>query len=307
MKPLTIGVDIGGTHLRIGAVTPEGEVLHFERKLSESLRTGDGPAHLVEEVGEYLRRHGLRDQVEAAAVGIPGTVSRDKRRVFSAPYLSGFAENDLKGRLEEGLGLPVFLDRDANFLLYSDMHRYAGEIDTASMEMIVGLYFGSAVANAFYVHGGFYDGANGVAGEIGHNPLYGLEERDVCGNTGCAGLRCGGKYLEKVAARYYPEIPLPEIFEKRGGEERIRKFVRDMAIPITQIANILDPDLIFVAGGVTDMPAFPWELLDEAAREHMRHPMPAETAKLIFTRHSRESGVLGAGLYAHRKSNEKKK
>ncbi|MBC8570707.1 allose kinase [Zongyangia hominis] len=298
MKPLTIGIDIGGTHLRMGAVTPEGEVLHFERTSSQRLREGDGPSHLVEAVRAYLDRHALTEQVEAVAVGIPGTVSKEKRQVFSAPYLSGFAGFDLKAKLEEGLGLPVFLDRDANFLLYSDMHRYQSEIDMSHMEMMVGLYFGSAVANAFFIHGNFYDGASGVAGEIGHNPLYGLTERDVCGNTGCAGLRCGGKYLERVIAEDFPGIPLHEIFLKKIDEPRIRQFVKDMAIPITQVANILDPDLIFIAGGVTDMPGFPWELLDKAAREHMRHPLPAETARLIFTRHSRESGVLGAGLYA---------
>ena len=297
MKPFAIGIDIGGTHLRLGAVTPEGQVEHFEKKSSQNLREGDGPANLIEDIRQYLAQHQLEGQVEAIAIGIPGTVSKDKRQVFSAPYLSGFSGIELKQILEQQLGLPVYLDRDANFLLYSDMYCHKDIIDTNKMEMLVGLYFGSAVANAFFIHGSFYDGASGVAGEIGHNPLYGLEERDVCGNTGCAGLRCGGKYLEKIAGLYYPEIPFHQIFEKKKEERRIQQFVTDMAIPITQVANILDPDLIFVAGGVTDMPEFPWDLLDEAAREHMRHPLPAESCKLVFTRHSTQSGVLGAGLY----------
>ena len=97
-----------------------------------------------------------------------------------------------------------------------------------------------------------------------------------------------------------PPYVFEEIFEKRGDTPELRQFIQDMAIPITQIANILDPAVIFIAGGVVDMRGFPQKQLDQAAREHMRHPLPADTAKLVFTHHSDRSGVLGAALYAHR-------
>ena len=301
MKNLVLGIDIGGTHLRMGAVDVNGSLESFEKVSSAPLREGNGPENLVALIHDYLCRYAFEPgSVKAVSISIPGTVRKDKEGCYSAPYLSGFARADLRSWLEKRLCIATLIDRDANFLLLSDIERSGTDLSGTEHEMLVGLYYGSAVANAFYLNGHFYDGARGVAGEISHNQLYGLEERDVCGNTGCVGLRCGGKYLVRLAQERFPDIPFEEIFEKRGDTPELRQFIQDMAIPITQIAKILDPAVIFIAGGVVDMRGFPQKQLDQAAREHMRHSLPADTAKLVFTHHSDRSGVLGAALYAHR-------
>ena len=73
----------------------------------------------------------------------------------------------------------------------------------------------------------------------------------MCGNIGCQCLRCGGKYLERLAAERYPDTAFEQLFLSHGQEEPVREFVKDMAVPVIEIANILDPELIFIAGGVT--------------------------------------------------------
>lgn len=297
MKDVTIGIDIGGTHFRIGTVAPDGQVTSFEKISSGKFGGSNGVSVLVEEVRDYIKRWKLDEDVKAIAIGIPGTVSRDKTTVFSAPYVPAFTGFNLKKHLEEEWKLPVFIERDANILMFGDMFGNRDSIDVQSAGMLVGLYYGSAVANAFYFQGRFYDGKNGVAGEIAHNPIRGLKERCVCGNAGCQCLRCGGKYLQRFAAERYPDTEFSRLFLVHGQEEPVREFVRDMAVPVIEIANILDPELIFIAGGVTDMEGFPWDLLEKDIRENTRHPMPADNLRFIFTTHSRESGVKGAGLY----------
>lgn len=297
MKDVTIGIDIGGTHFRIGMVALDGEITGFEKISSQKFGGEDGVSVLVDEVRNYMKRWNADEDVKAIVIGIPGTVSRDKTTVFSAPYVPAFTGFDLKRCLEEAWKLPVFIERDANILMFGDMFCQRSSIDFRSAGMLVGLYYGSAVANAFYFQGQFYDGKNGVAGEIAHNPIRGLQERCVCGNVGCQCLRCGGKYLQRLAAECYPETAFEQLFVLHGQDELIKEFVRDMAVPVVEIANILDPELIFVAGGVTDMEGFPWVLLEADIRENTRHPMPADNLRFIFTTHSRKSGVMGAGLY----------
>ena len=297
MKDVTIGIDIGGTHFRIGPVAVDGSLSGFEKISSGKFGGVDGVSVLVDEVRGYMERWKPDGNVKAVTIGIPGTVSRDKTTVFSAPYVPSFTGFDLKHRLEDAWGIPVFIERDANILMFGDMFFHREDICFESDGMLVGLYYGSAVANAFYFRGQFYDGKNGVAGEIAHNPIRGLDERCVCGNIGCQCLRCGGKYLERLAAERYPDTAFEQLFLAHGQEAPVREFVKDMAVPVIEIANILDPELIFIAGGVTDMAGFPWGLLEQDIRENTRHPMPADSLRFIFTTHSRESGVLGAGLY----------
>ena len=88
MKDVIIGIDIGGTHLRIGAVDRAGQVSFFEKRESRAVcgESGSG-ARLVALIRDYLARNGLTNRVAALAVGFPSTISRDKRTVYSSPNL----------------------------------------------------------------------------------------------------------------------------------------------------------------------------------------------------------------------------
>ena len=88
MKDVIIGIDIGGTHLRIGAVDAVGQVSCFEKRESREVCGEGGSAQrLVMLIRDYLARYGLAGRARALAVGFPATVSRDKRTVYSSPNL----------------------------------------------------------------------------------------------------------------------------------------------------------------------------------------------------------------------------
>ena len=78
MGNLTLGIDIGGTNFRLGAVDEEGNISHFEKNSSRVFDTGDVVEIIHKEIEDYMDRYGIRDSVRAAAVGIPSIVSKDK-------------------------------------------------------------------------------------------------------------------------------------------------------------------------------------------------------------------------------------
>ena len=295
MEKLTIGIDIGGTNFRIGAVTPGGQVLYFEKMSSRIFDRGDVVQTLCGQINAYTERYGIRERVAAAAVGIPSIVSKDKRTILSAPNLKGFDNLPFSDRLGALLGMPVFLDRDVNFLLMNDIDKLGLDRDST----VLGFYVGTGFGNALYLNGSLYAGKNGAAGELGHIPLYGVEDVCTCGNVGCSETRCSGKYLEQLTARHFPDTEIRDVFKYHADDPIIVKFVEDLALVIATEINILDPDYSVIAGGVVFMDHFPKDVLLRAIHRMARKPYPEENLELLFAEHTQQSGIYGSGMYAH--------
>ncbi|MEM1484597.1 allose kinase [Oscillospiraceae bacterium PP1C4] len=295
MQDCVIGIDIGGTNFRIGMVSKQGVLANFQKESSSILTTGDAVQTLAEQITAYLDKFDAHDKVRAIAIGFPSIVSKDKKTLFSTPNLAGFDNINLKDPLEALLKLPVFIDRDVNFLMQNDIH----QLGLDPSQTILGFYVGTGFGNAIYIEGRFYSGKNGVAGELGHIPLYGVEEYCTCGNIGCVETRCSGRYLEALVRENFPETQIYNVFAEHGDDPLVRRFVEDIAIPIAAEINILDPDVCVIAGGVVFMKGFPKDILEKAIRERVRKPYPAQNLELVFTEHTQQSGVLGSGEFAH--------
>ena len=294
LEQLTIGIDIGGTNFRIGTVDAAGNVEDFESHSSAMFRKEDAAEVLAHVILGYMERYALRGRIRGVGVGVPAVVSRDKRLVRSAPNLPGFDSLALPALLEEQMCLSVFLDRDVNLLLRSDMHTLLLEPD----KTVLGFYIGTGFGNAIYLDGGFYAGKNGAAGELGHIPMLDLTETCPCGNVGCCEVRCSGKYLEVLAAKYFPETAIRNVFKEHPNHPILLKYVEDLAVPIATEINILDPDYAVLAGGVLYMAGFPKDVLVKAIHEKTRKPYPESNLDLRFSEHDQQSGVYGSGEFA---------
>lgn len=300
LEQLTIGMDVGGTNFRIGTVDAAGNVEDFESHSSAMFRKEDAAEVMAHVVLGYMERYALRGRIRGVGVGVPAVVSRDKRLVRSAPNLPGFDALPLPQLLEEQLCLPVFLDRDVNLLLRSDMHALLLETD----KTVLGFYVGTGFGNAIYLDGRFYAGKNGAAGELGHIPMLDLTETCSCGNVGCCEVRCSGRALERLARRLFPETPVRQVFAKHHGHPALMRYVRDLAVPIAAEINLLDPDCAVLSGGVLGMPGFPRAVLLESIHAHVRKPYPATGLDLRFAAADPKSGVRGGGMLAAESLNQ---
>ena len=295
MENYTIGIDIGGTNFRIGTVTEDGRVLNFEKNSSRVFDEGDVVETIYENIISYMKRYGITDSVKAVAVGIPSIVSKDKKVIISTPNLRGFNNIRFSDILGEKLGLPVYLDRDVNFLLMNDINK----LNVDKSKTVLGFYVGTGFGNAIYINGSLYAGKNGAAGELGHIPLIDVDEVCTCGNKGCSETRCSGKRLEYLAEKYFPDTKIRDVFKYHGNSPIIVKYVRDLAIPIATEINILDPDCSVIAGGVVFMEGFPKDILVESIHEKVRKPYPEANLEILFSEHDQQSGIYGSGIYAH--------
>lgn len=253
MENYTIGIDIGGTNFRIGTVTEDGRVLNFEKNSSRVFDEGDVVETIYENIISYMKRYGITDSVKAVAVGIPSIVSKDKKVIISTPNLRGFNNIRFSDILGEKLGLPVYLDRDVNFLLMNDINK----LNVDKSKTVLGFYVGTGFGNAIYINGSLYAGKNGAAGELGHIPFIDIKDVCTCGNVGCSETRCSGKYLEFLAQKYFPDTEIKDVFKYHADDPILIKYVEDLAIPIATEINILDPDYSILAGGVFIYGKFP--------------------------------------------------
>ncbi len=300
MRDVIIGIDIGGTHLRIGAVDRAGQVTCFEKRESSAVCGDSGSAQrLIALIHDYLMRNGLAERVRALAVGFPSTVSRDKRTVYSSPNLplggaGGLDGQDVVALLETALGLSVFIDRDTIFLLQYDLVR----LNLRDKGCTIGVYYGTGIGNAVFLDGRFLVGKHGVAAELGHIPYYGSKNICGCGSRGCAETHAGGYVLRNLWQEHFSNEPFCEIFSRHAADARILTFIEAMAIPFATELNLFDPNQVIIGGGVVEMADFPMEHLLGYVREFVRKPYPGEDYAIIRASTAPEIGVVGAAYYA---------
>ena len=280
-----IGIDIGGTNLRIGLVDESGNVSSFRKvRTKEVLRSYS----VLVDLAEFIESYADGVKFDAVSAGFPATLNRERTRILQAPNLEYMENLPVTEYLSGRLGVPVFAERDVTMTLFYDVKKYALPVDG----VITGIYFGTGIGNAIMIDGRPHLGRNGTAGELGHIPVDGHSEPCGCGLRGCMETLAGGKYL----AKNYDSSEIAEVFVKHADE--LGEFVSRMAASVAVEVNILDPDYVIVGGGVVNMKGFPVEEFHRKIIEHVRRPYPAENLRLIFAEDEPFKSVAGAGYYA---------
>lgn len=297
MEKCIVGIDIGGTHFRIGAVSAGGTVSDFRKVPVGQVFTSRSP---LDDLTGYLKDYCDGRNVEAVAIGFPATLDAQRQRVLQAPNVPGMENLPVVQVLTKELGIPVFIERDVTMALAYDCR----VLDIPKQGIVCGFYFGTGVGNAISIHGVPLVGRHGTAGELGHIPVDGNDLECGCGNRGCMETVAGGKYLARLCRTVYPDTHISELFVKHGDAPLLRQFVNRMAMTVATEINILDPDYVLIGGGVPAMAGFPRELLAERIYCHARKPYPANDLNLRFVQDNEEKSVIGAALYGLAKLEE---
>jgi glucokinase len=307
VDPVVIGVDLGGTNLRTALLSSDGEV-HDKRK--ESTNASDGwkkvVARLVEAIAsqqESAAQRGLT--VAAVGVGAPGVIKIDTGIVVKSPNFPDWNNLPLKDELEKAVRVPVVIENDANAAALGEQWRGAGR-DVSSMILLT---LGTGVGGGIVLNNKIWQGADGMAGEIGHMTLIPDGRRCGCGNTGCLEMYASARgivqsYQEAVAPAS-PCITSAEVYQAaRSGDATARRVMKDMGrmlgIGIANLINIFNPEMIVIGGGVRDA----WPLFIDATREEIRKrafEAPAERTAIMPSLLGDDAGMVGAAAVALRK------
>ena len=293
MEGSIIGLDIGGTHCRMGLVARDGTLFGSRSLSTGALARQDFASGLAAALLGFIRSHGDA-QIRAVSLGFPATVDRTRRKVLSAPNIPGLPDElPICDILEEALGLPVFLERDVDLLLTYDLQ----DLGLPKNSTVIGIYFGTGIGNSIYLGGRFLKGANGVAGELGHIPRLGQETLCGCGNACCIEPLGGGRRLSELCETEFSGTELGEIYLRHGDSGSVRQQIEVMAAAVATEVNILDPDHVVLGGGLLQMEGFPKDYFEERIFFHTRKPYPLDGLKLLYARPGQANGVIGAGLH----------
>jgi fructokinase len=279
---LRIGIDLGGT--KIEAIALEGSREVFRKRIPSPRgsyeATLSAVASLVSEIGEGT-----------VGVGIPGALSRVTGLVKNAnsTWLIGKA---LKADLEKALQREIRLANDANCFALSEATDGAGK----GAAVVFGVILGTGVGGGIVVHGKVLGGPNAIAGEWGHNPLPAPTVEDLplppcyCGRQGCIETYLSGPGLsrdyEQATGR---RLAAEEIVSL--GNEVLARYEERLARALASVINVLDPDVIVLGGGMSNVA----RLYTEVPRLWSRYVFSEDVAtRLARPAHGDASGVRGA-------------
>ncbi len=291
---MRIGVDLGGTKIAIVVLADDGAV-HWECRVATPRGDYDGTlATIARLVHEAEQRVGPC----RIGIGIPGTISDATGLVKNANsvWLIG---RPLREDLERTVGRPLRLANDANCFAMSE----AADGAAAGTAVVFGVILGTGVGGGLVVHGRILDGANGIAGEWGHNPLPSpdVDERPgppcYCGRHGCVETFLSGPGLAAdYARRGGAALGAEEIAHRAaGGEERaaasLAAWERRLAKSLASVINIVDPNVIVVGGGLSNIAA-----LYSRVPQLWKPYVFSDTivTGLVRAKHGDASGVRGA-------------
>ncbi|HCZ15524.1 MAG TPA: fructokinase [Candidatus Accumulibacter sp.] len=292
---LRIGIDLGGTKIELLALGNEGEVLLRRRCATPqgdyqgTLRAVGG---LVEAAEQELGRRGT------VGVGMPGAESAAGGRIKNAnsSCLNG---RPLRDDLQALLQREVRLANDANCFALSEAIDGAGK----DAEVVFGVILGTGVGGGIVVGQRVLAGVNHIAGEWGHNPLPlpGEETlpppRCYCGRSGCVETWLSGPGLGADHLRHGGEALGAEAICTRASagdqacEQTLRRYERRLAKALAQVVNILDPGVIVLGGGLSNI-----ERLYDAVPRLWAAAIFSDTIRTRLMRnvHGDSSGVRGA-------------
>ena len=290
-----IGVDIGGTFFRIGAVNRALQLKNFQKVSVESVIHSE---NVLDDIRIFLLdfMNSATCKIEGIAIGFPATMNRNRTMVVQAPNIRFMEQLPVKEYLENAFHLPVFVERDVCMTMEYDIKKY----HIPDCELLAGCYFGTGIGNAIYINGRPLFGKTGAAGEIGHIPVDGSQKVCGCGNIGCMENLAGGKYLKELTKTVFTTTPIGELFTVHGNDPLLCRFVDRMAQTVATEINILDPDYMIIGGGIPNMKDFPKEYFIESIHKYVRKPFPDQNLALIFAADAEEKSVAGAALYARK-------
>ncbi|WP_170111206.1 ROK family protein [Photobacterium sanctipauli] len=292
---MRFGLDIGGTKIEIVAFNAEGESIYNQRiKTPDNYQNFVAAVyHLVCDAEKYLSCTG------SVGIGIPGTICTHTGLVKNAncTFING---HDLKSDLQQKLDRDVFIANDANCFALSEAVDGAG----SDGQVVFGVILGTGCGGGLVVNQQVLTGPNGISGEWGHNPLPGYsessdgqEQQCYCGKRNCIERYISGTGLEmQYLQRFGQALPAAEIISgMQSGEMSCRlayyQLVDQIARSFATIVNMIDPDVIVIGGGLSNVAS----LFDDIPKQLTRYVMDHECrTKILPAQYGDSSGVRGA-------------
>lgn len=288
------GIDLGGTKIE-GVVLPEGSVEPLCR-MRVATEADRGYEHIVSRIVALVEQMEAETGIARPArigVGTPGAAepSTGRMKNCNSTALNG---QPLPADLSASLGVEAVVANDANCFALAEATLGAA----TDAEVVFGVIMGTGVGGGIVVHGRVLGGAQGIAGEWGHNVLDPEGDPCYCGRRGCVETVLSGPSLERFYFRLSGEPRrLPEIVARRGGDPHadatMERLFAKFGEALGVVVNILDPDVVVLGGGVGNIADLRTRGRDELAKHVFN---PELRTQLRAPTLGDSAGVFGAAM-----------
>jgi glucokinase len=306
MSNFSIGVDLGGTNLRIAAVTQQGDLLE---KVTLGTRVGLGKDHVIREMCNAIQalaaKYSNPGALQGIGVGVPGIIDIKTGMLRESPNLPGWAESPVRAEIEQRLGTRVILENDANVAALGEKWLGAAK----DVDDVIMLTLGTGVGGGIVLEGRIWHGMTGMAGEFGHMTVEPEGPPCGCGNRGCVEQYASATAVVRMAkeaiasgrapglasaANSDPEFNAKAIYNLAiQGDEEARKIFerlgRALGICIANLVNAFNLPMYLVGGGV----ASAWEAFSPFVFEELRRRSLIYAATAPRSRLSDGGGAAG--------------
>lgn len=305
-----IGIDVGGTTIKTGVVTPEGRIVE---QLVADAKGGEGPEAVISQINRTIGR--MLETFEPShckgiGIGCPGIVGLDSDTVSHPPNLARWHDVKVGTAIRETFAYPVKVENDANVAALAESRFGAG----TKYDNFLFVIWGTGVGGGIIINKEIFHGSNGAAGEIGHTTINFQGPPCNCGSFGCVEAYIGQRYLSRRTRDLLQEYPASKILSLVNGDlNKIEPAIianaaeqgdeagmlileeagKLLGYALASIMNVLDLRTAIIGGGVSAAPDFVYSAMKTALISRVLKPHRPHV-EILRAKLGNSAGIIGA-------------
>lgn len=312
MNDTLIGIDVGGTTVKMGIINQNGNILD---KWEIPTNTANHGESILTDIWESIKENSSLENVAGIGIGVPGFIDQDTGDVYEAVNI-GWKQIELARILKEMSGLPVFVENDANAAVLGENWKGAG----GQVKNLIAVTVGTGIGGGIIANGSILDGVSGTAGEIGHITMDENGTPCNCGRYGCLETISSATGIVRQAkdkikenpdstlATFYAgqdNITAKDIFQLADSGDVICKNIikhaaEVLGLAISNLTVVINPSRILIGGGVSQAGESYVSLIDDAFRRYTL-AKAGEVCDLKIAQLGNDAGIIGAAFLVKQK------
>src|SRR5574344_641572 len=310
-----IGIDVGGTNIKIALVDSEGKIIYSN---SVPTRAEMGYEYTINNMKQAIKdlmteTNSSKDSIEGIGFGFPGQIDYKNGIVRISPNIPGWVDVPIAEIMEKEFNIPTRIDNDVRCAALGELNFGAGK----GCENLICITVGTGIGSGLVINGKLVRGASNAAGDIGHIKLQ-MKGGPICGcgDTGCLEAFASGPSIVAMAQDYIKggkSTKFREMSGAEGGEitpyivakaaeagdpvaKRIFEIIGEyIGIGLTSVINLLNPEKVIIGGGVADA----GDLLLEPIRKTVKKRVmvvAGDAVEIVPAQLGNSAGVIGASM-----------
>jgi glucokinase len=253
MTSYSIGVDLGGTNLRVAAIDSAGQVIN---RISIPATYEAGPQHVVGDIVtavQQIRTHCGQGGLSGVGIGVPGYIDMQAGVIIGSANLPGFQDFPIRDEIQRHLSTYIILENDANAAALGEMWMGAGR----NVKDMILMTLGTGIGGGIIINGEVLHGSQGMAGEFGHMTVFPEGNPCGCGNYGCLEKHASATAIAAMGRMMHFQHDVntaAEVFElAKAGNKRAEMVFeamgRALGIALANLMNVFNFSLYVLSGG----------------------------------------------------------